>query len=47
MSLSLHILTGAKGTAGHASKVLNPNMRGVEFITREPWRYAEGLFTLV
>jgi predicted TIM-barrel fold metal-dependent hydrolase len=33
MSLSLHILTGAKGTAGHASKVLNPNMRGVEFMT--------------
>src|ERR1700751_3549650 len=33
MSLSLHILTGAKGTAGHASKVLNPNMKGVEFMT--------------
>src|SRR2546423_12874914 len=33
MSLSLHILTGAKGTAGHASKALNPNMKGVEFMT--------------
>jgi len=29
----LHILTGAKGTSGHASKVLNPNMKGVEFMT--------------
>jgi predicted TIM-barrel fold metal-dependent hydrolase len=33
MPLSLHILTGAKGTAGHASKVLNTNMQGVEFMT--------------
>jgi predicted TIM-barrel fold metal-dependent hydrolase len=33
MSLSLHILTGAKGTSGHASKVLNPNMKGVEFMS--------------
>jgi uncharacterized protein len=33
MSLSLHILTGAKGTAGYASTVLNPNMKGVEFMT--------------
>ncbi len=33
MSLSLHILTGAKGTAGHESKVLNPNVKGVEFMT--------------
>jgi len=33
MPISLHILTGAKGTAGHASKVLNPNMKGLEFIT--------------
>ncbi len=33
MALSLHILTGAKGTSGHASKVLNPNMQGVEFMT--------------
>ena len=33
MALSLHILTGAKGTAGHASSVLNPNMKGVEFMT--------------
>jgi predicted TIM-barrel fold metal-dependent hydrolase len=33
MPISLHILTGAKGTSGHASKVLNPNMKGLEFIT--------------
>ena len=33
MSLSLHILTGAKGTAGHASKVVNPEMRGIEFMS--------------
>ena len=26
-------MTGAKGTAGHASAVLNPNMKGVEFMT--------------
>jgi len=32
MSLSLHILTGAKGTAGHASKVVNADMRGIEFM---------------
>jgi len=33
MPLSLHILTGAKGTGGHASGVLNANMKGVEFMT--------------
>ncbi len=33
MSLSLHILTGAKGTAGHASRVLNVNLKGVEAMT--------------
>ncbi len=33
MPLSLHILTGAKGTAGHAGKVLNTSMRGVEQMT--------------
>jgi hypothetical protein len=33
MTLSLHILASAKGTAGHASKVLNPNMKRVEFTT--------------
>ena len=33
MALSLHILTGANGTAGHASKVPNPDMKGVQFMT--------------
>jgi uncharacterized protein len=33
MSLSMHILTGAKGTAGHASKVVNANMQGIEFMS--------------
>jgi predicted TIM-barrel fold metal-dependent hydrolase len=33
MTLSLHILTGAKGTAGHASNVLNVNLKGVEAMT--------------
>src|SRR5216683_1390507 len=33
MSLSLHILTGAKGTAGHASKVVNADMQGIEFMS--------------
>ena len=33
MPISLHILTGAKGTSGHASKVLNPDMKGLDFIT--------------
>jgi hypothetical protein len=29
----MHILTGAKGTAGHASKVVNANMQGIEFMS--------------
>jgi predicted TIM-barrel fold metal-dependent hydrolase len=33
MALSLHILTGAKGTGGHAGNVLNPHMKGVELMT--------------
>src|SRR6202040_3170282 len=33
MSLSLHILTGAKCTGGPASGGLNSNMKGVEFMT--------------